>query len=504
MAAIFLLVMGIWYFQVVPNTTALDTDYARFSQFRGSDRIAEKFGGELGEERYHIRDSVEKTVSVLDDNTIKINVDITSTHRDTGKVVFRAMDDYLVDRYSKTLVDDPRLHYAFPTNVEKKSYDFFHPIIHRPTTLNFVEVVELGGLEAYKFECAQKTNDNTAAFEQFEGKTIHVNYNCHLSIEPKTGNLLEMELRWHNFFVDDEGKKISDVQIGSASSTEFFTSEQILLAKKDLDRNYLFNTVIPFFIGFFFILVSVILFVVGKIYSDKANRAKEKLELEKSKNEFIQLFSHELKTPLVLVRGYCEILMENEDIAKFKQKSFLKKIYLESEDLLKMIKKMVFIQKLDSIFKIQSKTIFVDEYIKEIQNSFKHIIEHKNADLIIEDVGNMPFRADPALLRHVFDNLINNAIPNLPDKGGEIHLGVNFDNEKIIFNISNNGTKIPEEQLDKIFQKYYQADKSLSSPFSGSSGLGLSICMKIVELHKGKIYAWNDNGQTVFTFWIPK
>ena len=72
------------------------------------------------------------------------------------------------------------------------------------------------------------------------------------------------------------------------------------------------------------------------------------------------------------------------------------------------------------------------------------------------------------------------------------------------FNISNNGTKIPEEQLDKIFQKYYQADKSLSSSFSGSSGLGLSICMKIVELHKGKIYAWNDNGQTVFTFWIPK
>jgi len=495
--------MFFWYFQVVPNTVALDTDYARFSQFRGSDRIVEKFGGELGEENYHIRDSVEKVVTVVNPNIIKINVEITSVHRDDGQVVFHVMDEYPVDRYSKTLVDDPTLHYAFPTNVEKKSYSFFHPIIHRPTTLNFVEVVKLGDLEVYKFECLPTINDNTVAFEQFEGRTIHVIYNCHLSIEPNTGNLLKMELRWHNFFVDDEGKKISDVQIGSASSTEFFTSEQILLVKKDLERNYLYNTVVPFFIVFFFILVSVILFVVGKINSVQTNRTKEKLDLEISKNEFIQLFSHELKTPLVLIRGYCELLMSIDNISEIKKKGFLNKIHLESENLLGMIKKMVFIQKLDSIFKIQSKTIFVDEYFKEIEESFKNIMESKNADLIIEDIGNVPFKADSSMLRHVFDNLINNAIPNLPDKGGEIRLSVDLDSKKIIFNVSNSGPKIPEDQLEMIFQKYYQADKSLSSSFSGSSGLGLAICTKIVELHNGKIYAWNENDQTVFTFWIP-
>ena len=504
MAFVFIVIMGVWYFQVVPNTIALDTDYTRFSQFRGSDRIVEKFGGELGEERYHIRDSVEKTVSVLDDNSIKINVDITSVHRDTGKVVFHAMDDYLVDRYSKTLVDDPSIHYAFPTNVEKKSYDFFHPIIHRPTTLNFVEVVELGGLEAYKFECAPKTNDNTAAFEQFEGRTIHVNYNCHLYVEPNTGNLLEMELRWHNFFVDDEGKKISDAQIGSASSTEFFTSEQILFAKKDLERNYLFNTLIPFFIAFFFILASVILFVVGKISSDKTKRTKEKLELEISKNEFIQLFSHELKTPLVLVRGYCDLLMGNDDISKIKKKDFLKKIHSESDDLLNMIKKMVFIQKLESNIKIEPKTVFADKFFKELFESFTSIVEQKNAYLIIDNVGDLQFKAEPSLIRHVFDNLINNAISNLPDNEGMIHVSTKSVVSKIVFEVTNNGKKIPEELLEKIFQKYYQADKSLSSSFSGSSGLGLSICRKIVELHKGKIHARNDGDQTVFTFWIPK
>lgn len=496
--------MGFWYFQVVPSTTALDTDYTRFSQFRGSDRIVDKFGGELGEKNFHIRDSVEKTVSILDDETIEINVDITSTHRDTGKVVFHAVDNYVVDRYSKTIDGSPNLHYAFPNNVEKKSYDFFHPIIHRPTTLNFVKVVEIEGVEAYYFECAPKINDNTAAFEQFEGRTIHVNYNCVLCVEPETGNLLKMELGWHNFFVDDQGNKISDVQIGGVKSTDFFTAEKTLLTKQDLEMNYLLNTIIPFSIFFSFVLVLVIQLIIGKIFSDKNKRSKQQLDVEISKNEFIQLFSHELKTPLVLVKGYCELLMENDNISKIKQKDFLKKIHLESEDLLNMIKKMVFIQKLESNLKIEPQTIFADKFLKDIGDSFKNIVEQKNADLVIDTVGDLQLRAEPSLLRHVFDNLINNAISNLPDKGGKIHLSTKLVGSKIIFEVSNNGPKIPEDSLEKIFQKYYQADKSLSSSFSGSSGLGLSICKKIVEIHEGKIRAWNDDKQTIFTFWIPK
>ena len=215
------------------------------------------------------------------------------------------------------------------------------------------------------------------------------------------------------------------------------------------------------------------------------------------------MFSHELKTPLVLVRGYCELLMENEDISKFKQKSFLNKIYSESENLLGMIKKMVFIQKLDDVFKIQTKIIYVDEFLEDIHKSFKHLVMQKNAKMVIKQPKLLPIHGDRYLLQHVFENLINNALDFIPNQKGEIKINVQSSQKKIYFTISNNGPKIPDDLLESIFKKYYQVEKTMSRIYTGSSGLGLSICKKIVEMHKGEIYAWNGEKRTNFTFWIP-
>ena len=497
-------VLAYWYWEVIPNHNALNSEYTRFSQFKGSDRIVDEFGGELGNENFHTREVIEKSFETDDDKILKINVDITSRHRDTGEIVFHAIDEYVIDRFTKKHVSDTELYFAFPKKVEKKSYEFLHPIIHRPTTLDFIKVTEIQGIEAYVFECEPKVNDNTLSFEQFDGKKIHVNYTCMMYVEPTTGYLLSMELNWHNFFVNDDGTPISDTQIGGVSSTDFFTNEQILLVKKDLDMDFHVNNVFPIIILLFFGLVSVIQYIIVIVYSEKNKRITEQLNTEKTKNEFIQIFSHELKTPLVSIRGYCEILMQENNLDKIKEKKFLKKIYSESDNLLEMIKKMVFIHKIyNNIFEIENKQIFLDEFLEDIHKSFQNLVKQKNAKMVIEQPELKSFKGDQYLLRHVFENLINNALDFIPDQKGEIKIDVQSFPNKIIFTISNNGPQIPSKYLNKIFTKYYQVDKSLSRTYSGSSGLGLSICKKIVEMHKGEIYAWNDKKGTNFTFWIP-
>jgi signal transduction histidine kinase len=495
--------IGYWYYQVIPSSNAFNSNYMTFLQFTGNDKTVDRFGGEFGDQSFHIMDTREKVVSSLNEK-LEIQVDIISRHSDTEEVVFNAVDNYVINRFTKKHVDNSNLYYAFPNNVEKKTYEFLHPIIHRPTTLDFVKAIEIEDMEAYVFQCAPRINDNTSAFKQFEGRKIYVNYKCTVIVEPKTGNVLYMELNWHNFFVNDDGTPISDAQIGGVTSTEFFENEQIILTKKDLERYFLFNIIFPSIILVFFGLISVIQYIIGKMYSVKQKRTIDELNIERSKNEFIQIFSHELKTPLVLIRGYCQILIEKDYLDRIKQKEFLEKIYLESEDLLKMIKKMVFIQKLDShIFKIEIKEIFLDEFLENIMNSFRNIAKQKNIDLIFNSPEHKSFRGDESLLHHVFDNIINNAISILPDKGGIIQLSSEFGTDKVSFTISNNGPKIPEKLLENIFLKYYQVDQSLSSYYSGSSGLGLSICKKIIEMHNGKIYAWNDDKKINFSFWIP-
>ena len=490
-----------WYTVTVPELEKIPKDYERYSQFFGSDKIVPEFGADFGKEERLIRNSEESVIEEYD-NMLVIHAEIKSGHNLSGEAIFHAVDEYKIDRITKKHIDSG-LYYAFPTDVEKKSYDFWHPIIHRPTTLDFVGVKTIKDMETYVFECAHATNDNTKAFPQYSDKRIFVNYNCILMVEPRTGNLINMELSWYNFFVNEQGERITDLQEGGVDSTEFFTAEAILHTKSELDNWDMYQRVIPSFMISVIVLIIVIEFVLGKLFLEKIQSS---LKIEKEKNEFSKMISHELKSPLVPIRGYCEMLLDQNMMGPINetQKRALQKIYNDSEHLLDLIRKLLSAQKLDSeSFEPNIEDVYIDNLFDQITTSYTKIVQDKKAKIIVSPAEHIKIRCDEYLIMQVFSNILTNATDFIPEETGFIEIKYELKEDFVEFSVSNNGPKIDEESIQKIFKKYYQADTSLVRPHGGS-GLGLAICKSIIEAHGGRIWANSNDEITTFSFIIPK
>jgi len=233
-------------------------------------------------------------------------------------------------------------------------------------------------------------------------------------------------------------------------------------------------------------------------------------ELKKSgkeKDEFMSMLSHEMKTPLVPILGYSEMLLKPELIGKLNQKQInaVKIIEKNAEHLKKMILELLQLQKLDlqqsvSISKIELKEFF-DELIAELEPKIKE----KNIVLKIEESAVDVIFSDKIKLKQVFTNIILNAIEFIPKNDGLIKISsIEEDNDFVRFLVSDNGDGIPTEDLSKIFTKFYQVDTGLARRHDGS-GLGLSICQEIIETMQGKIWAESNKGEgSKFIFSIPK
>jgi two-component system phosphate regulon sensor histidine kinase PhoR len=108
--------------------------------------------------------------------------------------------------------------------------------------------------------------------------------------------------------------------------------------------------------------------------------------------------------------------------------------------------------------------------------------------------------ADPMRLQQVFINLVHNAIKFTPP-GGEIHIAGEVSGENLLFSVSDTGTGIPDEEQERIFERFYKTDRSRAS---GGTGLGLSIARHIVEAHNGRIWVQSREGRgSVFFIEIP-
>ncbi len=119
-----------------------------------------------------------------------------------------------------------------------------------------------------------------------------------------------------------------------------------------------------------------------------------------------------------------------------------------------------------------------------------------------EDLPHIKVQADPELLFQVAYNLFDNAV-KFTNKGGTIRVGMEETEGRALVSISNSGKGIPEEEIHRIFERFYKVDKSRSEHVKGV-GLGLNLAQDIVELHGGDIYAESEpGGFTSFRFWIP-
>lgn len=220
------------------------------------------------------------------------------------------------------------------------------------------------------------------------------------------------------------------------------------------------------------------------------------------KKDLIAYLAHDLKTPLAAVIGYLDLLNENPELPKEDRMKCLKITQEKAERLEKLIEEFFDIIRYDiQDIILNVKDVDLELLITQVADSFFPLLQKENRKIDIHIDKNIKIKGDPDKLARVFNNVIKNAL-SYGMKDRDIYINIKADNKMVKVQIANYGNKIPEEQLRKIFTKFYRLDEARSTE-TGGAGLGLAIAEKIILAHSGKISAKNENGMTIFQVELP-
>lgn len=229
-----------------------------------------------------------------------------------------------------------------------------------------------------------------------------------------------------------------------------------------------------------------------------------KLKEYKKRKEFTANISHELKTPLGIIRGFAECI--KEDISEDKEEYYLATIIDEVEKMDSMIKEMLELSKLESLEnKLDINSFNIEELILKITAKFGEEIRKKNIlvsiNFMIDENCRYVF-ADKKKIEQVITNIISNVIRYVP-KYGYIDIKCEDKEKELYFSIKNKGENIPDEFLGEIWNRFYRVDKSRNRN-EGGTGLGLAIVKTILDMHKSTYGIKNVKDGVLFFFTLDK
>lgn len=229
--------------------------------------------------------------------------------------------------------------------------------------------------------------------------------------------------------------------------------------------------------------------------------------IEKQKEEFASMVTHELKSPLTPIIGWCQTLKNPKLIGQLnsKQLNAVDVIQRNAKRLLQLVGDILDVQKLDlNRMKFDSQPIDVDELFNNMYNNLQNVMDQKNIKQINSTKEQLTIRSDRNRIEQVLNNLILNAVDFVPSEGGKIEYGAQSKGDEVIFYVKDNGPGISPEKQKKLFHKFYQIDTSVTRKHGGS-GLGLAISKGIIESLGGKIWIESELGSGAsFYFTIPK
>lgn len=235
-------------------------------------------------------------------------------------------------------------------------------------------------------------------------------------------------------------------------------------------------------------------------------KTEEAKETDIAKDEFLSMITHELKTPLVPIQGYVDILLgEHLGPLTEKQKERLKIIKSSSESLLRIISDLLDAQKL-GLGKLVVKKVnhdIKDTIQKAVESLQPRAAENKvTINQHLDTKIMVPH--DTERIRQVLTNLLKNSLDVVEPNSGLIEIFVEDSPKEVKISVKDNGPGISKENQAKLFKKFYQIDTSLTREVGGS-GLGLSICKGLIEEHGGTILAESIPGSgATFSFTLPK
>jgi len=221
--------------------------------------------------------------------------------------------------------------------------------------------------------------------------------------------------------------------------------------------------------------------------TERNNIENELKKSERLKTEFMNIAAHELKSPVTPIRGYLDLIISDAETSE-KVKNWASISLRNSERLLRLVNDILDVSRLDSdTMRFDMGKLNIADILNEVAEDMKPAVENKNLEFKIHKPDNLPhILGDRCRLLQVLRNIIGNAIKFTDN--GYISIEAEREENYILISIEDTGTGISNEELKKIFRKFYQVYMGNDRNNEGT-GLGLFICREIIEKHNGKMWA---------------
>nr|WP_312290811.1 HAMP domain-containing sensor histidine kinase [Clostridium chromiireducens] len=242
---------------------------------------------------------------------------------------------------------------------------------------------------------------------------------------------------------------------------------------------------------------------INKI-SDKLNKSISELKQDvESKKELVRNMSHELKTPIGIIKGYAEGLKYGVASDKEKMDKYCSILVEECDRMDKLVKELLNYSMIEGgMIKLNIISFDIYEFISTIIERFRPIFNEKNINFKFECIKGYEINADSAMLEKAINNFITNAIDHVDEKK-IINVIVEEKENRIKISASNTGDNIPEVAMDKIWDVCYKVDRSRSRKYGGH-GIGLSLVRLIAKLHGGVAVVENVEDGVIFSIELLK
>ncbi len=239
-------------------------------------------------------------------------------------------------------------------------------------------------------------------------------------------------------------------------------------------------------------------------FSDENNRIEgiivvvqditEEHKLENMRREFVANVSHELRTPLTSVKSYTETLLDGALEDKETAQHFLSVINDETDRMTRLVRDLLILSQHDSGITLTFEDVSLVELASACVDRMRIEAEKKKQELRLQIKQNMPLiKADRHRIDQLLINIIGNAIKYTPEKG-RIIVSLYCEKDMAVVLVEDNGIGVPEQDLNRIFERFYRVDKARSRQMGGT-GLGLAIAKEIALLHGGNISAKSKVGR---------
>lgn len=237
------------------------------------------------------------------------------------------------------------------------------------------------------------------------------------------------------------------------------------------------------------------------------DQAEEKIQYDMENKELISNISHDLRTPITAIKGYCEGIMDGVASSPEKMDKYVRTIYNKANDMDRLIDELTFYSKIDTnkIPYVFTK-LNVGTYFSDCVEELSIDLESKNITMSFHNYAEPDtlIIADPEQLNRVINNIVGNSVKYMDKSRGLVIIRLKDVGDFVQIEIEDNGKGIAQKDLPSVFDRFYRADSSRNSA-QGGSGIGLSIVKKIIEDHGGKIWATSKEGMgTVMHFVLRK